>query len=94
MSKQGEVSYIEPPAETPTKLNEDTSKACWMIRSELKQCLMESDCMLKHGKTARECMSSNDLSESCQNIKYTYYLCRRSILDMRSRFRGRKGEVG
>lgn len=72
----------------------DTAQGCWKIRYELKKCMMESDCIKLDKKPVRYCLNnkSANVSESCRNLQYTYAICRKSMLDMRSRFRGRKGE--
>lgn len=92
---KGEVSYIEPDYDKGLDdINEDTTKACWMLRSELKKCILESDCIQKDKMSPRDCLKGGNVDVSCRNLQYTYYQCRRSILDMRTRFRGRKGDVG
>ncbi|KAJ9582497.1 hypothetical protein L9F63_003190 [Diploptera punctata] len=66
---------------------------CARIRADLKLCLLESDCVKKHKKTPRECLQSNDPSvpTECQALRNTFFECKRSLLDNRTRFRGRKG---
>ena len=34
---------------------------------------------------------SNDVPEECQALRVAFFECKRSIHDMRTRFRGRKG---
>lgn len=74
----------------------DKSRACWQLRYDLKKCMYESDCIKVDKRPIRECFEdrSSNVSESCRRIQYTYGQCRRSIIDMRARFRGRKGDVG
>ncbi|CAF0961805.1 unnamed protein product [Rotaria sordida] len=44
-----------------------------------------------------ECLSNEKLREfvpdECRRLSYTFFECKRSMIDMRSRFRGRKGEI-
>ncbi|XP_029793062.1 cytochrome c oxidase assembly factor 5 isoform X1 [Suricata suricatta] len=41
----------------------------------------------KEGKSPRQCLKEGN----CQALKYSFFECKRSMLDARSRFRGRKG---
>ncbi|XP_055907121.1 cytochrome c oxidase assembly factor 5 [Eupeodes corollae] len=67
------------------------NSACAGVRADLKMCLLESDCCKKDRKTPRQCLQSNDVPEECQVLRNTFFECKRSILDNRQRFRGRKG---
>ncbi|XP_017468473.1 PREDICTED: cytochrome c oxidase assembly factor 5 isoform X2 [Rhagoletis zephyria] len=42
-------------------------------------------------KTPRECLKGNNVPEECQILRNTFFECKRSLLDNRQRFRGRKG---
>ncbi|XP_055318087.1 cytochrome c oxidase assembly factor 5 [Sitodiplosis mosellana] len=68
---------------------------CAELRASLKMCLLESDCCKKEKVLPRDCLKRNDstVPEECHALKYTFFECKRSILDMRTRFRGRKGET-
>ena len=74
----------------------DTTRACWKIRYELKKCMYESDCVKVDKRPIRECFDDPgaNVPNTCRQLVYTYFECRRSILDMRTRFRGRKGDIG
>ncbi|XP_076802724.1 cytochrome c oxidase assembly factor 5-like [Clavelina lepadiformis] len=74
----------------------DTNRACWRLRHDLKKCMYESDCIQKDKRPIRECFldPAANVPEACRNLQYTYQQCRRSMLDMRTRFRGRKGDNG
>ncbi|XP_067627796.1 cytochrome c oxidase assembly factor 5 [Eurosta solidaginis] len=65
--------------------------ACAGVRADLKMCLLESDCCRIDKKTPRECLRLNRVPEECQVLRNTFFECKRSILDNRQRFRGRKG---
>ncbi|XP_066930588.1 cytochrome c oxidase assembly factor 5-like [Clytia hemisphaerica] len=71
----------------------DVKEACSGLKEQLISCMKESECMQKDGKSVRECMQSTSagVNEDCRQIQYSFYECRRSMLDMRNRFRGRKG---
>lgn len=45
----------------------------------------QSDCVLKEGKL-RQCLKEGN----CKALKYSFFECKRSMLDARSRFRGSK----
>ncbi|ERL92211.1 cytochrome c oxidase assembly factor 5 [Dendroctonus ponderosae] len=67
--------------------------ACAGVRADLKMCLLESDCCRSRQKTPRECLNLNDgtVPSECYVLRNTFFECKRSMLDARQRFRGRKG---
>ncbi|KAB7500969.1 Cytochrome c oxidase assembly factor 5 [Armadillidium nasatum] len=68
-------------------------RSCSGVREDLKACLYETDCVKKHKKTPRECLRTFDESipQECYALRVTFFECKRSLLDTRQRFRGRKG---
>jgi len=74
-------------------------RSCDGLREDLKTCLVNSDCVQKHGRTPRECLvmsagpggGDGSVPGECLVLRQTFFECKRSILDMRTRFRGRKG---
>uniref|UniRef100_A0A8D0I1B8 Cytochrome c oxidase assembly factor 5 n=1 Tax=Sus scrofa TaxID=9823 RepID=A0A8D0I1B8_PIG len=42
---------------------------------------------IQEGKSPRQCLKEG----SCKALQYSFFECKRSMLDARSRFRGRKG---
>ncbi|KAL3880210.1 hypothetical protein ACJMK2_032467 [Sinanodonta woodiana] len=70
-------------------------RACDGLRTRLKECLILSDCVQKGGKTPKECLNLKgdpSVPNECQLLRTAFYDCKRSLIDMRARFRGRKGE--
>ncbi|XP_055532523.1 cytochrome c oxidase assembly factor 5 [Wyeomyia smithii] len=67
--------------------------ACGRVRADLKMCLLESDCCRKEHKLPRDCLNRTDASvpDECRALRTTFFECKRSLLDNRQRFRGRKG---
>ncbi|XP_067000198.1 cytochrome c oxidase assembly factor 5 [Anabrus simplex] len=67
--------------------------ACAGVRADLKMCLLQSDCVKLHKKTPRECLRVTDGSvpDECMALRMTFFECKRSLLDNRQRFRGKKG---
>ncbi len=59
---------------------------CKDIAETLLDCLRQTECM-KQGKGAKECMN---LTDDCRVYRNTYFECKRSQLDMRTRIRGMK----
>ena len=59
---------------------------CKDIAETLLDCLRQTECM-KSGKGAKECMQ---LTDDCRVYRNTYFECKRSQLDMRTRIRGMK----
>lgn len=84
-------SYILP-EDQPEPVNED-QRPCATIRSDLKECMLATDCCRVEGKTPRQCLKEKHESvpERCYRLVYLFYECKRSVLDNRVRFRGRKG---
>ncbi|XP_006010676.1 cytochrome c oxidase assembly factor 5 [Latimeria chalumnae] len=66
---------------------EEDYKACSGVKEDLRTCLLETDCVLKEGKSPRQCLKEG----CCKPLQVTFFECKRSMLDTRSRFRGRKG---
>ncbi|KAL1509004.1 hypothetical protein ABEB36_003813 [Hypothenemus hampei] len=66
---------------------------CAGARADLKMCLLQSECCREKKRTPRECLRSNDgtVPSECYALRYTFFECKRSLLDARQRFRGRKG---
>ncbi|CAK9781192.1 hypothetical protein CC85DRAFT_289004 [Cutaneotrichosporon oleaginosum] len=63
--------------------------ACQRERDELAQCILRTDCVLKQGKSPKECLSNKDnLPLQCQHLLASFSDCKRGLLDMRRRFRG------
>jgi len=78
---------------------EDTKgdgRSCSVIREDLKYCIYATDCVKIERKTPRECLSTHHPSvpEECHQLRNLLYECKRSLMDFRSRFRGRKGYSG
>ncbi|GFN75057.1 cytochrome c oxidase assembly factor 5 [Plakobranchus ocellatus] len=80
--------YFEDPDEDKEK---DKKKyACEGIRDDLIECLLKTDCVKKDKKTPRDCLHEPSLPDECVKLRVAFFECRRSMLDMRTRFRGRK----
>lgn len=80
--------------ETPEDLKGDGTP-CSLIRKELKFCLNNTECVEKLRITPKECvkMRHPSVPDQCYNLLKLFFECKRSILDNRTRFRGRKGYV-
>ncbi|XP_003941343.1 cytochrome c oxidase assembly factor 5 [Saimiri boliviensis] len=61
--------------------------ACSGLREDLGLCLLQSDCVIQEGKSPRECLKEG----YCKALKNSFFECKRSTLDTRARFRGKKG---
>ncbi|XP_076064587.1 cytochrome c oxidase assembly factor 5 isoform X2 [Oratosquilla oratoria] len=79
-------------AMSETSSTED-NRPCAGVREDLKACLLATECVRIHRKTPRECLLTNDPSipQECHALRTTFFECKRSLLDNRQRFRGRKG---
>ncbi|XP_043223909.1 cytochrome c oxidase assembly factor 5-like [Amphibalanus amphitrite] len=65
---------------------------CQGLREELKTCIMNSPCV-KGGRLPKDCLTHPDhtVPDECLQLKWSFFECKRSLLDARQRFRGRKG---
>ncbi|VDN52256.1 unnamed protein product [Dracunculus medinensis] len=72
-----------------------TGRSCDRLRKEVKRCIKESDCVQKARRPAKECVQARDGSVPTRCYKLLSLLsdCKRSMIDMRARFRGRKGDL-
>uniref|UniRef100_A0A0N5B9R4 Cytochrome c oxidase assembly factor 5 n=1 Tax=Strongyloides papillosus TaxID=174720 RepID=A0A0N5B9R4_STREA len=71
-----------------------TGRSCDKLRQELKRCIKESPCVQIDGRKAKDCLDARDGSvpSRCYDLLSNFSDCKRSLVDMRSRFRGRKGD--
>ena len=67
--------------------------ACGIIKENLKYCMNQTTCVKKDRRTPRECLRTHDPSvpSQCHKLAYTFFECKRSLIDNRIRFRGPKG---
>uniref|UniRef100_A0AC34QJR8 Cytochrome c oxidase assembly factor 5 n=1 Tax=Panagrolaimus sp. JU765 TaxID=591449 RepID=A0AC34QJR8_9BILA len=74
---------------------EKTGIACDRLRQELKRCIKESACVQIDRRPAAECINAHDgtVPDRCFVLLTSFTDCKRSMIDMRSRFRGRKGDI-
>lgn len=73
--------------------NQKPQKPCSGLRKELKECVLASDCVKKYGSKPNDCLNTEaqGMNEDCRRVQYAFFECKRSLLDFRTRFRGRKG---
>ncbi|OCH94319.1 hypothetical protein OBBRIDRAFT_810631 [Obba rivulosa] len=66
------------------------SSSCQHLLAALKECLLQSDCVMKHGHLPSECLKQypHELPERCLSLRQATFDCKRNMLDMRKRFRG------
>lgn len=66
---------------------------CAGLRADLLNCLRATDCVKKEKMTPKQCLLQEHPSvpEKCFALRTTFFECKRSLLDTRQRFRGRKG---
>ncbi|KAJ1462487.1 cytochrome c oxidase assembly protein PET191 [Pelagophyceae sp. CCMP2097] len=63
---------------------------CKDLAASLMACIKESECMKKHGMSARDCTQQEGAIPECQVYRNSYFECKRGQLDMRTRIRGQK----
>ncbi|KAF5369823.1 hypothetical protein D9758_001115 [Tetrapyrgos nigripes] len=66
------------------------SSSCKGLLAALKDCVLNSDCVIKNGHLPSECLKDHidELPEACQSLRKATFECKRGMLDMRKRFRG------
>lgn len=73
----------------------DLKNHCDGLRYDLKMCLLRSECVQEYKHTPKECLSDKSLApyvpDRCMILANTFFECKRSLVDMRRRFRGPKG---
>ena len=82
----GSLTYRLLAAKVDAALQQEPMVDCKDIAETLLDCLRATECM-KGGKGAKECMK---LTDECRVYRNTYFECKRSQLDMRTRIRGMK----
>lgn len=72
-----------------------TGISCDRLRQALKKCIKNSHCVQVEARSAKECIDVHDgtVPEKCFAVLQNFTDCKRSLVDMRSRFRGRKGDL-
>ncbi|KAK6034808.1 hypothetical protein COOONC_27688 [Cooperia oncophora] len=72
-----------------------TGISCDRLRQALKKCIKDSHCVQVQARSAKECIDAHDGSvpDKCFSLLQNFTDCKRSLVDMRSRFRGRKGDL-
>ncbi|XP_055349233.1 cytochrome c oxidase assembly factor 5-like [Paramacrobiotus metropolitanus] len=67
---------------------------CAEVRADLKNCLLQTDCCAVERKTPKQCLIEHHPSvpDECYALRTAFFECKRSLIDMRSRFRGPKAQ--
>lgn len=57
------------------------SSSCDALLAALKTCLLESDCVQRHGRLPSECLKqhADELPETCQNLRKAAFECKRNM---------------
>ncbi|OWF52932.1 cytochrome c oxidase assembly factor 5-like [Mizuhopecten yessoensis] len=69
-------------------------KSCETQRQQLQDCLLMSPCVNRDGNTPKQCLKMKghpSVPDECFSLCHSFFLCKRSMVDMRARFRGRSG---
>uniref|UniRef100_A0ABI7W4M2 Cytochrome c oxidase assembly factor 5 n=1 Tax=Felis catus TaxID=9685 RepID=A0ABI7W4M2_FELCA len=75
-----QLSYTDEETEVPCP---GLFPICCFIGADIQPALSKR----LEGKSPRQCLKEGN----CKALKYSFFECKRSMLDARSRFRGRKG---
>ena len=75
--------------------HDEVKRKCDGLRYDLKVCLLQSDCVTKHGRMPKKCLQEAEMApfvpDNCWALANAFFECKRSTMDMRRRFRGIKG---
>ena len=73
-----------------TPIAEQKKTPCSELRNDFKLCMLNTDCIKVQRRTVKDCLDANDVPIECLQLKTLLFECKRSLLDNRLRFRGRK----
>ncbi|KAL7747597.1 hypothetical protein RI367_007038 [Sorochytrium milnesiophthora] len=69
------------------------SSSCKDLRQEMIDCILKSDCVVKHNRSFKECLQRDhdaEVDSQCRLLQRSYFECKRGMLDNRNRFKGNK----
>ncbi|NWY93019.1 COA5 factor, partial [Loxia curvirostra] len=55
---------------------EEDGRACSGVREDLRQCLLESPCVLQENKSPKQCLREGH----CRSLQVTFFACKRSMV--------------
>lgn len=64
--------------------------ACANLREDFKLCMLNTDCVSVQKKKVKECFDTDQVPVECKQLRTLLFECKRSLLDNRLRFRGRR----
>ena len=73
-----------------TSKDEKKKTPCSNLREDFKLCMLNTDCVKIHKKKVKECFDLDEVPVECQQLRTLLFECKRSLLDNRLRFRGRR----
>jgi cytochrome c oxidase assembly factor 5 len=75
--------------------SDEMKKSCDGLRYDLKMCLLKSECVTTYKTVPRQCLQDPEMApfvpDKCWALANAFFECKRSLIDMRRRFRGPKG---
>lgn len=71
-------------------IEERKKNACSELREDFKLCVLNTDCVGKEKRKVKDCFDSGDMPIECLQLRQLLFECKRSLLDNRLRFRGRR----
>ncbi|XP_065487225.1 cytochrome c oxidase assembly factor 5 isoform X1 [Caloenas nicobarica] len=54
----------------------EDGRACGGVREDLRQCLLESACVLQENKSPKQCLREGH----CRSLQVTFFACKRSMI--------------
>jgi cytochrome c oxidase assembly factor 5 len=64
--------------------------ACANLREDFKLCMLNTECVGVQKRKVKDCFDSNEVPTECVQLRTLLFECKRSILDNRLRFRGKR----
>lgn len=78
------------PDDSTEVVTETKKGSCSELRKDFKLCMLNADCVKIHKRTVQDCFDTEDVPIECKQLRNLLFECKRSLLDNRLRFRGRK----
>lgn len=63
---------------------------CANLREDFKLCMLNTDCVGVQRKKVKECFDTDQVPVECIQLRTLLFECKRSLLDNRLRFRGKR----
>lgn len=81
---------VHPEDETLEEITKKKKTPCSELREDFKLCMLNIDCIKVQKRKVKDCFDSNEVPTECVQLRTLLFECKRSLIDNRLRFRGRR----